>query len=116
MPLRLAGRFVGCRLIFSDASQKRHGGLAVVMFDDPESAPLVATRRVALVGSNELELQAAIFGLEQAHRHFPGQPVALFSDNQDAIVRLGRARAQGLAQDPALAQMLSDLEIASVLD
>jgi ribonuclease HI len=40
----------------------------------------------------------------------------LFSDNQDAIVRLGRAKAEGLAQDPALARMLSDLEIASVLD
>lgn len=116
LPLRLAGRFVGCRLIFSDASQKRHGGLAAVLFDDPESAPLVATRSVALAGSNELELQAALFGLEQAHRHFPGQPVALFSDNQDAVVRLGRAKAEGLGQDPALARMLMDMEIASVLD
>jgi len=28
----MAGRFADCRLIFSDASLKRHGGLAAVIF------------------------------------------------------------------------------------
>lgn len=116
LPLRMADRFIGWRLIFSDASRKRHGGLAAVVFTDPASEPLVATRSVALVGSNELEFQAAVFGLEQAHRHFPGAPFALFCDNQDAVLRLGRAKAQGLAQDPELDHMLMALEIPGVLD
>ena len=116
LPLRLAGRFIGCRLIFSDASRKRHGGLAVVLFGDPVSPPLVATRSVALAGSNELELAAALFGLEEAQRQFPGEPAALFSDNQDAVTRLGRARAEGLAHDPALARMLAERGLAGVPD
>ncbi len=116
LPLRLADRFVGRRLVFSDASRQRHGGLAVVLFGEPDEAPLVATRTVPVVGSNELELQAALFGLQQAHRHFPGEPFALFSDNQDAVIRLDRARLHGLAQDPALAGMFGDLQIAGVLD
>lgn len=116
LPLRLADRFAGRRLVFSDASQKRHGGLAAVLFGEPDGEPLVATRTVPVVGSNELELQAALFGLQQAHRHFPDEPFALFSDNQDAVIRLDRARLHGLAQDPVLAGMFGHLEITGVLD
>lgn len=115
LPLRLAARFADCRLVFSDASQLRHGGLAAVLFAEADSEPLVATRRVALIGSNELELQAALLGLEQASLHFPGQPVALFSDNQDAVTRLGRAKALGLAQDNVLATRFAGLDIATLL-
>ncbi len=64
--------------------------------------------------SNELELAAALFGLEEAQRQFPGEPAALFSDNQDAVVRLARAKAEGLAHDPALARMLAERGLASV--
>ena len=113
---RLSSRFVGCRLVFSDASQKRQGGLAAVLFDPQQSEPLVATRSVPLVGSNELELQAALFALALACRHFLGQTFVLFSDNQDAIVRLDRAKVHGLAQDPALARMLTALEISTVFE
>lgn len=116
LPARIAERFTGCRLVFSDASRQRHGGLAAVVFDDPLSEPRVATRSVAPVGSNELEFLAAIFGLEQAHRYFPGLPFTLFCDNQDAVVRLGRAKAEGLDQDPALNRMLVALGLSGVLD
>jgi len=102
LPSRYAGRFDGRLLVFSDASLKRHGGLAAVLFDGRDGAPRVATRSVPAVGSNELELQAALFGLAQARAHFSGRALALFSDNQDAVLRLERAKAQGLAQDPAL--------------
>jgi len=115
LPPRLAGRFADCRLVFSDASQLRHGGLAAILFADADSEPLVATRTVPVIGSNELELQAALFGLEQAHLHFPGQAVALFSDNQDAVTRLGRAKAQGLVQDKGLAAMFAGLDIDTLL-
>ena len=116
LPLRLAERFTGQLLVFSDASLKRTGGLAAVMFGDPESEPLVATRSVPPDGSNELELQAALFALQQARRHFPERPLALFSDNQDAVSRLNRAIESGLAQDEALGSMLAALEIAAPLD
>lgn len=115
LPPRLAERHAGCRLIFSDASQLRHGGLAAVLFVDADSAALVATATVPAIGSNELELQAALFALEQASRHFPGQPAALFSDNLDAVTRLGRAKAQGSAQDCVLVERFPGLDIDALL-
>lgn len=116
LPLRLMPRFAGYLLVFSDASQKSHGGLAAVLFDDPESTALVSTRTVPVVGSNELELQAVLFGLEQALQHFPGRQLALFSDNQDAVSRLVRAKTQGAAQDPALQQLLAEHGVAATLE
>ncbi len=115
LPPRLAERHSGCRLVFSDASQLRHGGLAAVLFADADSEALVATRSVPAIGSNELELQAALFALEQASRHFPGQPAALFSDNLDAVTRLGRAKALGSARDSALAERFPGLDIDALL-
>lgn len=111
LPTRLAGQFVDHRLVFSDASQKRQGGLAAILFADPDSLPLIATRSVPLVGSNELELQAALFALKEAGKHFPGDLTALFSDNRDAVDRLGRARENGLDSDPELARMLFQLDM-----
>lgn len=107
LPLRLAEQFPACPLVFSDASQQGHGGLAVVLYNDASSEPLIVTRRVPVSGSNELELQAALLALAEATRRYPEQPVALFSDNQDAVTRLNRAREHGLKQDPELAGMIS---------
>lgn len=105
LPERLAPQFAGRLLVFSDASLRRQGGLAAVLFSDPAAEPLIVTRSVAPTGSNELELQACLFALQQAGLHFPGRPLALFSDNQDAVRRLNRALERGLAEDPALAEM-----------
>lgn len=105
---RLAGHFPGQRLVFSDASLQRHGGLAAVLFADEDSEPLLCARTVAPRGSNALELLAALFALEEAGRLFPGQAIALFSDNQPAVERLQRAWAQGLADDPELAALLAE--------
>lgn len=116
LPLRLAARFVDQLLVFSDASQKRHGGLAAVLFADPDAEPLVATRTVAPIGSNELELEAALFGLEQAREHFPGQALTLFSDNLDTVTRLSRSRSLGLGQDPELAGMLAAQDLTTTLE
>jgi ribonuclease HI len=116
LPLRLAARFVDQLLVFSDASQKRHGGLAAVLFADPDAVPLIATRTVEAIGSNELELEAALFGLEQAHHHFPGQALTLFSDNLDTVTRLSRSRSLGLGQDPELAGMLAARDVTSMLE
>jgi ribonuclease HI len=107
LPVKLSARFVGQLLVFSDASCKRHGGLAAVLFDDHAGEPVVATRTVAVDGSNELELKAAVFALEEAARRFPGRALALFSDNSDAIARLKRAGALGLTQDSTLSAMCS---------
>lgn len=115
LPTRLAERFAGCRLVFSDASQLRHGGLAAILFTATDGEPLVAARTVPVIGSNELELQAALFALEEANRQFPGQPFALFSDNQDAVTRLGRAKAQGQAQDAELTARFAGLDIDALL-
>lgn len=115
LPPRLAERHADRRLIFSDASQLRHGGLAAVLFADADSEAQVATRSVPVIGSNELELQAALFALEEVGRHFPGQPAALFSDNLDAVTRLGRAKAQGSAQDGALVERFPGLDIDALL-
>lgn len=106
LPVRLAERFNGWRLVFTDASELRQGGLAAVLFGDPDSEPVIATRSEPAIGSNELEFRATLFGLELARQHFPGQTVALFSDNQDAIIRLVRAQDQGLAQDAELGALL----------
>lgn len=115
LPLRIAGQFAGQLLVFSDASQNKHGGLAAVLFDDADQPPLVATRTLPPIGSNELELQAALFALAQVQQHFPGRQCTLFSDNQDAASRLNRAKTHGLAQDPELARMLAEQEIAATL-
>jgi ribonuclease HI len=115
LPARLAPAFAGLLQVFSDASQRRHGGLAAVLFADAEAEPLVVTRTVAIQGSNELELQAVLFALAQARLHFPGRPLALFSDNRDAIDRLDRACRQGLAADPALAALLAPEDLAGML-
>jgi ribonuclease HI len=115
LPLRIAGQFAGQLLVFSDASQNKHGGLAAVLFDTPDQPAVVATQTVPRVGSNELELQAALFGLARAQQHFPGRQCTLFSDNQDAANRLSRAKTHGLAQDPELAGMLAEWEITSTL-
>lgn len=115
LPARLAPAFAGLLQVFSDASQRRHGGLAAVFFAEADGDPLVLTRTVAQQGSNELELQAALFALAQARVHFPGRPLALFSDNRDAIDRLDRACRRGLAADPQLAALLAAEDLASML-
>jgi ribonuclease HI len=115
LPLRLAPLYAGQLLVFSDASQKRHGGLAAVLFATPESETVVRTRTVAIMGSNELELQAALFALEQAQELFPDRPLALFSDNQDAVVRLNRGKTLGLDQDPELRQHVAEINLGDML-
>lgn len=115
LPLRLAVLFAGDLLVFSDASQKRHGGIASVIFDAHDSPPQVSMRTVPVVGSNELELMAALFGLEQAQQHFPSRKLALFSDNQDAVIRLNRAKQEGFSKDLDLARMFANLGIPTVL-
>ncbi|MBS1145019.1 MAG: hypothetical protein H6R14_2425 [Proteobacteria bacterium] len=112
---RLAPLHAGRVLVFSDASQKRHGGLAAVLFETPESEALVKVRTVGITGSNELELQATLFALEQAKALFPGRPLSLFSDNQDAATRLNRAKTLGLAQDPELRQFIADIDLGNTL-
>ncbi len=115
LPPRHAVQHVDRLLVFSDASRKRQGGLAAVLFATPESEALVGTKSVPLVGSNELELQAAIFALAQVRQHFPGRPFSLFSDNQDAVLRLLRARQEGCAQDPELSRLLDQQDTAETL-
>lgn len=115
LPVKLAGQFAGRLLVFSDASQRRHGGLAAVLFADQAGEPLVSTRTVPLSGSNELELQAALFALAEVERQFPGREASLFSDNQDTVTRLSRAAALGLAQDPVLAALCAELGVAATL-
>jgi ribonuclease HI len=101
--------------VFSDASQKRHGGLAAILFATPDSETIARTRTVAITGSNELELQATLFALEQARLLFPGRPLALFSDNQDAVSRLNRGKTRGLDQDPELLHLLIALDLVEML-
>ena len=115
LPVRFGERFAGQLLVFCDASQKRHGGLAAVLFPDPEQPPLTFSLSVAAIGSNELELQAALFALHQAAQHFPGRRLALFTDNSDAASRLACACALGLEQDPALAAMAPTPDFAALL-
>lgn len=112
LPARRSGEFPGRLLVFSDASLRKTGGLAAVLFPDPDGAAWVATRSVTLTGSNELELQAALYALQQAGQAFPERPLALFSDNQDSVLRLNRALEHGLAEDAELAAMLAERAIA----
>lgn len=105
LPAKLAARFPVGPWIFSDASKLHRGGLAAVLYRDDVSEPTVATCSVAPVGSNALELLAALFALSEAGRHFPGLGGTLFSDNRDAVDRLQRAKSHGLAADPELATL-----------
>ncbi len=115
LPARLALLYAGQLQVFSDASQKQHGGLAAILFAAPDSEAQVRTQTVPVIGSNELELQAAVFALEQARLLFPGRPLALFSDNQDAVIRLNRGKTKGLDQDPGLRQMLGTPDLVATL-
>lgn len=115
LPLRLAAQYADHVQVFSDASQKRHGGIAAVLFATPDSEAVVRSRSVPIIGSNELELQATLFALEQARDLFSGQPLALFSDNQDAVARLNRSKTGGLDQDPGLRQMLDQFDLVDTL-
>lgn len=103
--------FSNLPLVFTDASRLRHGGLSVVLYADAASEPLAFARCVPLDGSNELELRAAVFGLEQADRLYPGLAFALFSDNIDAIKRLARAKAQGSARDTEMGERFPGLPL-----
>lgn len=104
LPARLMPGFSDLPLVFTDASRLRHGGLSAVLYADAAGEPLTFARSVPLEGSNELELGAAVFGLEQADRLYPGMAFALFSDNLDAIRRLARAKMLGSALDAELGE------------
>lgn len=104
LPARLMPGFSDLPLVFTDASRLRHGGLSAVLYADAAGEPLTFARSVPLEGSNELELGAAVFGLEQADRLYPGMAFALFSDNLDAIRRLSRAKMLGCALDTELGE------------
>lgn len=111
LPLRFADRFAGHILVFSDASEKRHGGQAAVIFADADGEPQINSRTTPLIGSNEQELQAALFALHHAGAGFPDKPLALFCDNLDTVNRLQQAKMHGLGEDPELAQMLAEQQI-----
>ncbi len=111
LPLKLAAQFAGLLQVFSDASQGRHGGLAAVLFDAPGAEPLISKRTVALTGSNELEFQAAVFALQEALRCYPGRPLALFSDNSNAIERLKCAQISASEADAALRPLLGGVTL-----
>ena len=115
LPDKIAGQFAGRLLVFSDASLKRQAAGAAVLFADQDSEPQVATRIFPAMGSNELELHAALFALWQVSQLFPAAAPALFSDNQDAVLRLQRAKVLGLTQDAALGLMLPELDLAAAL-
>ena len=115
LPLKFAAQFDGQLVVFCDASIKAHGGIAVVLFGGPENEPIVVTRTVPSIGSNQMELQAVLFGLLQAEQLFPDRQLALFTDNSDAVIRLTRAKEQGLGQDQTLVQLLPALNIEKSL-
>lgn len=112
----MAGEYPGKLLVFTDASKKHRAAIAAVLFPDQAGEPIVATQAMPMIGSNELELQAVLYGLFQAQLSFPDRPLALFSDNQDAIARLGRAKVLGLAQDPALSCIFPELAMEQALN
>lgn len=115
LPQKLAERYAGHCLVFCDASLKQHGGLAAVLFHDEFSEPLVFSRTVPAEGSNELEMAAALLALAESLREYPDQPVALFSDNLVAMLRLDRAAISGgLENDPELAKLLKQWAIKSL--
>jgi len=115
LPERLALRFPDQALLFTDASRLRHGGLAAIIYRSADAEPDIFTRSVPLDGSNELELQAAIFGLQRAALLLPEQPFALFSDNQDALVRLTRVKQSGASQDQQLTSLFPDTDFDTLL-
>ena len=115
LPERLLLRFPDHGLLFTDASRLHHGGLAAILYRTADAEPEIFTGSVPPIGSNELELQAAIFGLEQAARLYPRQRLALFSDNQDAIVRLVDCKLRGIAQDEQLASLCPNRNIEALL-
>jgi ribonuclease HI len=115
LPARFGDQFASQLLVFCDASRRRHGGLASVLFSEACAPPMTSSRTVPAIGSNELELQAALFALFHAGEHFPLRTLVLFSDNQDAVSRLARAKDQGCEQDPALATILPGLDLADAL-
>lgn len=115
LPLKFDAQYRDHVCVFSDASNKTQGGLAAVLFGTPDSVPVVATLGVPLVGSNEQELHAALFAMRLAGALFPGRPLALFTDNQDAATRLLRAQASGPAGDPGLGRIVPELDLAAIL-
>jgi ribonuclease HI len=88
LPDKLAASYEEYTLVFSDASLKKYGGLAAIIFPDAKSPPIILSKTMPPCGSNELELQAALFALGEAKRMLPENRLALFSDNQDAIAFL----------------------------
>lgn len=115
LPERLALRFANRALLFTDASRLHHGGLAAVLYRAADALPEIFTRSVPLDGSNELELQAAVFGLGQAALLMPGLPFALFSDNQDAVARLTRIKQLGAAGDEPLGRLFPGVDLDALL-
>ena len=115
LPSRIAGDYADYLLIFSDASLLHQGGMAAVLFETADADPIVATKSVPITGSNELELQAAIFALQQSEQLFPNRQSVLFTDNQDTEKRLNHAKVQSFAGDLALEQMFKAAEINSPL-
>lgn len=115
LPSRIASLYADLPLVFSDASLKRQGGIAAVLFATADSPPMIASQSQPLTGSNELELQASLFAMQQAAQHFPGLAFALFSDNQDAIERLQQAQNSSLEDDSALSALLCAHELHDVL-
>lgn len=111
LPERLASRFADQALLFTDASRLRHGGLAAALYRTADALAQTLTRSVAPIGSNELELQAAVFGLQQAARLIPDRPFALFSDNQDAVARLSRVKQLGAAEDEELGRLFPTADL-----
>jgi ribonuclease HI len=116
LPARLAGQYPEHLLVFSDASLQYQGGIAAVLFAHADATPHIASRTTASIGSNELELEASLFAMQQASQHFPQQTFALFSDNQDAIQRLQRAKEHGFIDDPQLASMFAAAGLSLALE
>lgn len=108
LPRKFDGQFTTCPLVFSDASRQERGGLAAVIYTNADLTPQVLTRTVPAIGSNELELQAALMALDHMARHFPGQAFALFSDNLDTVNRLCRFKIQGLPDEAITAHQAPD--------
>jgi ribonuclease HI len=116
LPAKLADKFTGEVLIFSDASKKTGAGIAAVLFLDNNSAPMTFMASRPMMGSNQLEFEAALFALSKAAREFPDRHLTLFSDNQDAVARLNNAKKLGIESDPELAMKFSELAIHSGLN
>jgi len=115
LPDKYADQYRDHLLVFCDASKKRYGGLAAVLFDGFGAEPEISTSTIAPSGSNGLELQAVILGLQLAEQRYPGRSLVLFTDNQDAVSRLTRKKALGVDHDAPLSLMLEEHGIANVL-